>query len=135
VTGIALSTAIGAEVLPSGLGGLSKGAKGAIGEGLSVVENALSGSTLVGTQVSGEGLGLSTIFDSVWQSSSGEVYYVESKFGTGGLTVAQRAAAKALGGAYHVERWGYPFVGRIGAYLGFGYGAVGAMTGRSCGCN
>jgi hypothetical protein len=59
------------------------GAKGAIGAGLSVAENTLSGSTLLGTQVSGEGPGLSKVFDSVWQSSSGEIYYVESKFGTG----------------------------------------------------
>lgn len=104
VTGIALSTAIGAQGLPSGLSGLSNGAKGAIGEGLSIAENTLSGSTLVGTQVPGEGLGLSTAFDSVWQSSSGEIYYVESKFGTAGLTAAQRAAANALGDAYQVER-------------------------------
>ena len=135
VTGIALSTAIGAEGLPSGLSGLSNGAKGAIGEGLSVAENTLSGSTLVGTQVSGEGLGLSTVFDSVWQSSSGEIYYVESKFGTAGLTAAQRAAANALGDAYQVERWGYSFFSRVGGYLGFGYGAAGSMAGRNCGCN
>jgi hypothetical protein len=104
VTGIALSTAIGAEGLPSGLSGLSNDAKDANGEGLSVAENTFSGSTLVGTQVAGEGLSLSTVFDSVWQSSSGEIYYVESKFGTAGLTAAQRAAANALGDAYQAER-------------------------------
>jgi hypothetical protein len=135
LAGIGLSAAIGAEALPGALGGLSNAAKGAIGEGLSVAENSLAGSTLVGTQVSGEGLGLTTIFDSVWESASGEVYYVESKFGTSGLTAAQRAAANALGDAYHVERWGYPFFQRVGAYLGGGAGAAGAMSGRSCGCN
>jgi hypothetical protein len=61
--------------------------------------------------------------------------YVESKFGTAGLTAAQRAAANALGDAYQVERWGYPFFSRIGGYLGFGYGAAGSMAGRNCGCN
>jgi hypothetical protein len=106
-----------------------------IGEGLSVVENTLAGSTRLGTQVSGRSLGLASRFDSVWQSARGEIYYVESKFGTRGLTVAQRAAANALGDAYRVERWGYPFFGRIGAYMGFEYGAVGAMSGRGCGCN
>src|SRR5262249_43172123 len=63
VAGIGVSAALGAEALPGALGGLSNGAKGAIGEGLSLVENNLAGSTLAGTQVSGEGLGLSTIFD------------------------------------------------------------------------
>jgi hypothetical protein len=135
IAGIAFSTAVGADALPNAFSGLSNGAKGSIGEGLSFVENTLEGSTNVGTQVSGEGLGLSTVFDSVWESSSGEMYYVESKFGTSGLTGAQRAAANALGDAYQVERWGYPFFGRIGGYLGFGYGAAGAMSGRSCGCN
>lgn len=135
VTGIGVSTAIGAVGLASGLSGLSNSAKGAIGEGLSLGENSLAGSTLLGTQVSGSGMGLSTIFDSVWESASGETYYVESKFGASGLTAAQRAAANALGDAYQVERWDYPFLGRIGGYLGFGYGAAGAMSGQSCGCN
>jgi RHS repeat-associated protein len=135
VTGVGLSAAIGAEGLPSALSGLSSGAKGAIGEGLSLVENNLAGSTLMGTQVSAEGLGLSTVFDSVWQSSNGEIYYVESKFGTSGLTAAQGAAANVLGDAYKVERWGYGFFGRVGGYLGFGYGAAGATSGLSCGCS
>lgn len=41
VTGMAVSAAIGAEGLPSGLSGLSNGTKGAIGEGLSFAENTL----------------------------------------------------------------------------------------------
>lgn len=136
-SGVALQTAIGAEGLPSGLRMLPNAAKGAIGEGLSIAENTLQGSELLGTQVSGQGLGLSTVFDSVWTSSSGELYYVESKFGTAGLTSAQRAAARALGDSYHVERWGYPFFRRVGGYVGFGAGAASAMSGSGgdCGCN
>jgi hypothetical protein len=37
--------------------------------------------------------------------------------------------------AYQVERWGIPSSGRVGGYLGFGYGAAGSMAGRNCGCN
>ena len=131
-SGIVASIALSGKGLPNAAKGLSNGAKGAIGEGLSTVENTLRGGTRLGTQVSGRALGLSTRFDSVWQSANGTTYYVESKFGTSGLTAAQRVAQTALGDAYHVEKWTYPFLGRIGAYLGAGWGAAGA--GRSCGC-
>jgi RHS repeat-associated protein len=136
VAGIAFSTAVGADALPDALSGLSNGAKGSIGEGLSYVENTLQGSTNLGTEVRAAdlGLNLTTRFDSVWESSSGDIYYVESKFGKSGLRAAQRVAQNALGDAYHVERWSYPFFGRIGGYLGFGSGTAVAISGRSCGC-
>jgi len=66
---------------------------------------------------------------------AGAIYYVESKFGTSHLSAAQRLAANALGPAYHVEKWTYPFFERVGAYLGVGYGMVGATSSRPCGCN
>jgi hypothetical protein len=122
----------------SGLRGLSSPTKGVIGEGLSYVENTLAGSTNLGTQVGIDGL--TTIADSQWQSFLGKIYWVESKFGTSNLRPAQRAAAAALGDAYHVERWTYPLFERVGAYAGgtaigamFGGAASGGNSG--CGCN
>jgi len=137
VVGIAASIPLGGEAFPAALKWLPNGAKGAIGEGLSVAKNTLSGGTLVGRQISAadQGLnGLTTVFDSVWEAG-GQTYYVESKFGTSGLTSAQRLAANALGDAYQVERWTYPFFGQVGGYLGAAGGAAGAMAGRNCGCN
>lgn len=134
LTGIALGAAIGSEGAEAGLKGLSAATKGDIGEGLSIAENTLGGNSLVGTEVPGTDLGLSTVFDSVWSSPNGEVYYVESKFGKAGLSSAQRAAAQALGDAYHVERWGYPFFRRVGGYLGAGATTAGAISG-GCDCN
>ncbi len=138
VAGIAASIPLGGEAFPAALKWLPNGAKGAIGEGLSIAKNTLQGSTRIGIQMEAAdaGLqGLTTTFDSVWDSSSGARYYVESKFGTSGLTAAQRAAANALGNAYQVERWTYPFFGQVGSYLGPVGGAAGAMAGRNCGCN
>ncbi len=133
VAGIAFSIVVGGEGLPNALKGLSNGTKGAIGEGLSIAENTLTGSTRL--PVLGRIPGTRAIPDSAWRSLIGQIYYVESKFGTSHLTAAQRLAANALGDAYQVEQWTYPFFGRIGGYLGAGYGGVGAMSGRSCGCN
>ena len=134
----AVGGGLGGRGLTAGLRGLSNATKGSIGEGLSYVENTLAGSTNLGTQVGIDGL--TTIADSQWQSLLGKIYYVESKFGTSGLTTAQRAAAAALGDAYQVERWTYPFFGRVGGYAGgtaigamFGSNASGGNSG--CGCN
>ena len=137
---LAMNTALGAvggglggKALTGALRGLANGTKGRIGETLSIANNRLMGSRLTGTQVRIPGQ--RTIADSAWQSLSGATYHVESKFGTAGLTSAQRAAANALGNAYHVERWGYPFFGRVGGYAG---GTAGAAAGQAasgdCGC-
>jgi RHS repeat-associated protein len=134
LAGVAVATIVGAKGLPTGLRALSNGAKGAIGESLSIAENTLSGNTLLATNEATIP-GFRTVVDSTWRSSNGAIYYVESKFGTAGLTSAQRTAARALGGTYHVERWGYPFFGRVGGYVGFGAGAAGAMSANPCGCN
>ncbi len=125
----ALGGGFGGRGLVKGLFSLSRSTKGAIGEGLSYIENTLAGSTNLGTQVGIDGL--TTIADSQWQSILGDIYYVESKFGTAGLTSAQRAAAAALGDAYQVERWTYPFIERVGAYGGGT--AVGVAAGVNAG--
>jgi len=120
-TGISAFTAgIGSAAFQAGSRQLSNATKGEIGEAASLSYNWLQGSRLLGTQ---EVIpGFRTRVDSVWQSASGMTYYVESKFGTAGLTAAQREARSGLGDAYQVERWGYDWVGRIGANLGLGYG-------------
>ncbi len=66
--------------------------------------------------------------DSEWLTSGGVTRYVESKFGTSTLTRAQRAAQRALGNAYVVERWGYDWVGRMGSTLGTGLGIGGSAS-------
>jgi len=83
--------------------------------------------------------GFSTEVDSTWQSLSGDLYYVESKFGTSTLTGPQTAATVLDN--YYVERWGYDFFGRVGGYVGgtlfsvpFQQGASAAPSGTGCGC-
>lgn len=132
----AVGGGLGGRGLTSALGNLSKGAKGQIGEALSIVENTLKGSSQAAARNTASIPGQSTLVDSTWSSISGATYYVESKFGLSSLTGPQRRAAKALGDLYHVERWGYPFFDRVGAYLG-GTGAAtvsSALGGGDCTC-
>ncbi|MCX2836405.1 RHS repeat-associated core domain-containing protein [Microbulbifer thermotolerans] len=138
VTG-GLGSAAGRQGLTAGLKGLSNQTKGAIGEALSTAKHTLRGSRRLGTQQRIPGQ--RSIADSVWQGRNGSIYYVESKFGTSGLTKAQRAAQRALGGAYQVDRWGYPWFGNVGSGLGgtagaaAGGAAANAAVGSGCGCN
>jgi RHS repeat-associated protein len=125
----AVGGGLGGRGLSSMVKGLSNGAKGNLGEALSLVENRLAGSRLLSTQARSIP-GQSTIVDSTWRSAGGATYYVESKLGTSGLTAAQRAAQRAVGDAYRVERWGYPFFERVGAYPG---GAAGGIAGGQTG--
>jgi hypothetical protein len=113
---------------------LSKETTGVVGEALSVAKNSLRGNRLLGTQVPIPTQ--TTVADSYWQSLNGTRYYVESKFGTSGLTPAQRRAAAALGNAYRVERWRYPFVEKVGSVAGgVGGGAAGGLLpNHRCGC-
>jgi RHS repeat-associated protein len=141
VNQLLVSTALGA--IGGGIGGrglsslvksFSKQTKGRIGESLSLLENRLAGSKLIETQARIPGQ--TTIVDSIWRGLSGSRYYVESKLGTSGLTRAQRQASLTLGDSYRLERWGYPFFERSGAYIG---GTAGGLTGsqllgENCGC-
>jgi RHS repeat-associated protein len=135
----ALGGGLGSRALTGSLRGLSNASKGRIGETLSIVKNRLSGSRLIETQTRSI-KGYRTIVDSTWESRGGATYYVESKFGTSGLTAAQRRAANALGDQYRVERWGYDFFGNVGAagggIAGGGAGsAISAAGDKDCGCN
>lgn len=120
----------GAHALPAAARLLPNGVKGWIGETASIVSNWMRGNTLLGTQVRIPGM--TTIADSAWRSANSVGYYIESKFGTSTLTAAQRLARDALGDIYHIERWGYDWVSRVGTTLGVGVGA-GAAAG-SCTC-
>lgn len=93
-----------------------------IGENLSLVENWLKGRTLI-AQERATIPGLSTMVDSTWRTITGTVKYVESKFGTSGLTTAQKLAA-ATEPNYVVERWGYDFFSRVGAYFDGATGTI-----------
>ena len=140
---LAMSTAVGAlggglggKGLTSALGRLSNRTKGDIGEALSILNNRIKGSREIFERNSASIPGQSTQVDSTWRSIFGRNYYVEAKFGKSTLTKPQRRAAAALGDQYHVERWDYPFFGRVGAYFG-GTAAAGALPGgggNGCGC-
>jgi RHS repeat-associated protein len=129
----AVTGGLGGRGLTAGLKLLSNGAKGHIGEGLSIAKNLARGSRLVRTQA--EIPGQTTIADSLWKSISGATYYVESKFGTSTLTQAQRRAANTLGDSYHVEKWSYPFFEKVGATAGGAAGGSASELGNDlCGC-
>jgi RHS repeat-associated protein len=134
----ALGGGLGGRALTSGLRGLSNTTKGQIGEALSVASNTLKGSTQIAARNTATIPSQTTLVDSTWRSITGRIYYVESKFGTSGLTSAQRRAAQAMGDAYHVERWGYPFFDRAGAAagsaVGGGAGAASGLGGGDCSC-
>ena len=122
----ALGGGLGGKALTNGLGRLSNGTKGNIGEALSVGWNRLKGSSRL-DQKSIDGF--TTKPDSVWRSLMGDVYYVESKFGKSSLTGPQRRALNELGpDIYHVERWTYDFFSRAGT-------GAGAITGGVVGAN
>lgn len=121
---------VGQRVLPSALSTLSNQTKGTIGEGISLVNNLAQGSVPIGRQVEQELLGgtRKTIVDWEFQNVfSGATTYVESKFGTAGLTSAQRIARDTLDN-YSVEKWTYGFFGQAGAAGG---GIIGAASGRA----
>jgi len=92
------------------------------GENLSLMENWLRGSKLI-AQERATIPGLSTKVDSTWRTITGAIKYVESKFGTSPLSGPQRVAA-ATEPNYVVERWGYDFFSRVGAYFGGATGTI-----------
>ena len=116
---------VGNYVVPGALKYLSNEAKGNIGEGLSLVDNMMEGRVPVKWQepVPIPGTTRSSVVD--WQFKSpadwDTIIYVESKFGTSGLTDAQRLANKLLDN-YEVDRWTYPWLARIGTALGTSVG-------------
>lgn len=127
----ALGGAIGQKLLPGALRQLSNQAKGDIGEATSLLSNLLRGNVPaggagVGWQVEMALGGRNPVWD--WQFRNlftGAVTIVESKFGTAGLTAAQRAGAPFLTNLV-VERWTYEFWSRAGGVLGAEFfGALG----------
>jgi RHS repeat-associated protein len=123
-----LGSTAGRQGLTAGLRALSNPAKGMIGESLSTVKHTLRGSVRVATQTRIPGQ--RTIADSAWRARDNTIYYVESKFGTSGLTKAQRAAQRSMGDGYRVDRWTYPWIGDVGSRAG---GTAGAAAGGLAG--
>jgi RHS repeat-associated protein len=126
-TSLAIETAagatgavIGAKVLPAALGQLSNVAKGNIGQAASLVTNMARGNIPaglrgIGWQVKIRGGGRNPIWD--WQFRNvftKTITIVESKFGTGSLSVAQRAGARTAPNL-RVEKWTYPFWAHLGS--------------------
>lgn len=119
------------KVLPNALSNLSNQAKGDLGEATSLLNNLVRGNVPaggagVGWQVKMSIAGRNPIWD--WQFRNvftGGVTIVESKFGTAGLTSAQRTAAPYVGNLV-VERWTYQFWGQAG---GVGGGIFGSTLG------
>lgn len=101
---------------------VSNGVKGTIGEGLTQLDLALNSQTIVGRNAP-NGVGRST-FDFLLGDGS----FVESKFGTSGLSATQRRAAAQLGDDLRVDYWNYPTVSGLGA-AGVGAGAGGTSPG------
>jgi RHS repeat-associated protein len=120
---------LGQKVLPAALSTLSNATKGMIGEGISLVNNLAQGSIPIGRQVETALIGgRKTIADWEFQNLfTGATTLVESKFGTAGLTSAQRLARDTLGN-YVVEKWTYGFLGQSGAAAGSILGAGGARA-------
>jgi RHS repeat-associated protein len=119
---------IGHKVLPGALRRLSNPTKGWIGETTSLVANVSEGKIPVNRQfVSGTYGGRNPRWD--WEFKNvftGGSTIVESKFGTSGLTTAQRAATPYVSNL-SVERWTYGFWGQAGGTVG---GIGGATAGR-----
>ena len=133
-----LGAVVGKRALVAGLKRLSINTKGRIGEALSLVKHRLKGNRLNSTQRRIPGH--RTIADSAWRGRDGRAFFVESKFGTSKLTPAQRAAQRALGDAYKVDRWTYPWFGKVGNRLGGATGSAAGVFGGTavtgeCGCN
>jgi RHS repeat-associated protein len=125
--GGAVGGGIGNRVLPSALRPLSNQTKGWIGETTSLVTNVSRGNLPVTSQIQLNAGGRNPIFD--WQFRNvfnGSNSIVESKFGTSGLTPAQRAAQPFVPNL-SVEKWTYGFWGQVG---GAGGGIGGSAGGR-----
>lgn len=125
----AVDTGIGAAI-PYGMGKavpyaaqqLSRPLKGKIGESLSYINGIAQGRGLPSAaQQQISVAGRRPIPDYTYSSAGGTIY-VEAKFGTSGLTSAQRAAANALGNSWITEYWTYGWIqstsGSVGALLG-----------------
>ncbi len=120
--------------------GLSNGAKGTLGEATARVGIAMRGEKVIASQTAAgkvpelgniTGRAAKAIPDFVVKSADGSVKVVEAKFGTSGLTGAQRALKNTMGEAFTVSRTTADEVanaaGRVGAVAG---GSTGATIGQ-----
>ena len=130
---------IGKLGVPKYLKGLSNTKKGNIGEGLSFLKHSLKGNRKLGRneRIFPGANQRRTRNDWRFQGRNGQ-YHVESKFGTSRLTDAQKYTQRTLSnGQYVVDRWTYPFFGKVGQNLGEIVGGIGSgflTPADSCGC-
>ncbi len=125
---------VGSKVIPAALSYLPASTKGSIGEGLSLLDNMMQGRVPVGSQVE---VALPETFTRVdWQFrnvADWSLVNVEAKFGTAGLTPAQRLANQVLPN-YEVDRFTYSWISRsgtgLGASLGYGAASQSSRTGK-----
>jgi uncharacterized protein RhaS with RHS repeats len=114
---------VGGRALPAALRPLSNSTKGTIGEGLSLADNILQGRIPVSCQTDVKLPGTYTTVD--WQfrpiGSWSTLINVEAKFGTSGLTSAQRLASEVLPN-YEVNYYTYSWISRCGVALGTSLG-------------
>ncbi|WP_434129721.1 RHS repeat domain-containing protein [Methylocaldum sp. GT1BB] len=125
----AVGGAIGGRVLPAAVSQLSNGAKGAIGEAVARANIFLNGETVIASQRAAREVGTYTgragraIPDFTVRMANGAIGFVEAKFGSSGLTGAQRALLNQAGpDLFRVVRTSYGDIGGFGA--GIGGGAV-----------
>ncbi|NRB25799.1 MAG: hypothetical protein HRU42_19580 [Shewanella sp.] len=126
----------GGKALTSAAKLLSNQTKGKIGEGVTRLGIAARGEKVIAAQAKAgnvqqlgniTGRAANSRPDFVVQTASGAVKVVEAKFGTAGLTGAQRQLKKQIGkGAFQVSRTSYDDVARAGS-------ATGAATGGATG--
>jgi RHS repeat-associated protein len=104
----AISGGLGGRGLTNFLSGLGNRTKGNIGEAVAIAKNLGRGRIPVGfhRRIPGQ----RAHYDARYRTITGRTVYGEAKFGTSGLTSAQRAAQRALGGDYQVVKW-TPFLG------------------------
>jgi RHS repeat-associated protein len=125
----------GSRIIPGALRHLPNPTKGNIGEGLSLVDNMMQGRVPVAYQEPVPIPGTSRFTVADWRfrpvNDWPTLITVESKFGTSGLTGAQRLANRLLPN-YEVDRWTYSLISQYGTALGTstGWGA-GWQTGSS----
>jgi hypothetical protein len=117
----------GATAARSAVSGLSNGAKGQIGETVARVGIAARGENVVAQQTRAgkvtelgnvTGRAAKSVPDFVVQGKDGAVKVVEAKFGTSGLTGAQKELKNQLGDAFSVVRTTADDVANAGGVVG-----------------
>ncbi|MEP3655550.1 MAG: hypothetical protein ABJO36_11705 [Litorimonas sp.] len=126
------SGAVAKKVLVSNLKKLSNTSKKNIGEWLSKQKHSLKGNKHLASdkQIFGNNGPNKARNDHFFERPNGTQYHVEAKFGTSGLTPAQRIAKQHLDSIdpslYAVDYWSYKFFGKVGGHTGAAISGIAA---------